>query len=40
MICGAHAFKLSATGSCRAVLGWTAEGGCPYAEGREHPSPH
>src|ERR1035441_3654924 len=29
-----------ATGSCRAALGWTAGGGCPYADGRERPSLH
>src|SRR6266403_1993617 len=28
-----------AAGCCRAALGWTAEGGCPYVDGRGRPSP-
>ena len=31
---------IGAAGCCRAALDWTAEGGCPYADGRGRPSPH
>src|SRR6202795_605344 len=38
---GCREFRVAvAAGSSRASLGWTAEGGCPYADWRGRPSPH